>query len=193
MVYGRVYSLRSHQTSDIYIGSTTESLSRRIAQHRSDYKRFSTEKKGNYVSSYEIIKYEDAYIELIFEGEFESKNALHRKEGECIREMNCVNKRIEGRTKQEYAKDNKEYISQYKKQWREEHIEERTEYLQKYRAEHKVEEKQYREEHKDELAKKRKERNKIKYECSCGSICSISGKAEHERSQKHQTFLSLPK
>lgn len=192
MVHGYVYSLRTHQTPDIYIGSTTQSLSRRISNHRNCYKRY-LNGGGNYVSSYEIIKYEDAYIELIFEGEFESKNALHRKEGECIREKNCVNKRIEGRTKQEYAKDNKEHISNYRQKYREEHIEKVTEYLQKYREEHKVEEKQYREEHKDELAKKRKERDKRKYECSCGSICSIAGKSEHERSQKHQTFLSLPK
>jgi len=192
MVYGYVYSLRTHQTPDIYIGSTTQSLSRRISNHRNCYKQYSTEKKGNYVSSYEIVKYGDAYIELEFEGEFESKNALHRKEGEYIREKNCVNKRIEGRTKQEYAKDNKEHISNYKKQWREEHVEERAEYLKKYREEHKVEEKQYREKHKEEFAKKRKERDKKKYTCVCGSICSIAGKSEHERSQKHQIFISLP-
>ena len=46
--------------------------------------------------------------------------------------------------------------------------------------------------HKEEFANKRKERDKKKYTCVCGSICSIAGKSEHERSQKHQIFISLP-
>ena len=61
------------------------------------------------------MKYDDAYIELIEECPCNDKNELNRREGQMIREMNCVNKRIEGRTGKEYREDNKEYIKQKKK------------------------------------------------------------------------------
>ena len=119
MVYGRVYSIRSHQTTDIYIGSTTQTLSQRMTDHRKNYKQY-LDKKKNYITSYEIIQYEDAYIELLFEGEFESKNALERKEGNYIREMNCVNKIIAGRTPKEWREDNKDHVAEHMTQYREE-------------------------------------------------------------------------
>ena len=61
MVYGRVYTIRSHQTDDIYIGSTTQTLSQRMTDHRKNYKQY-LDKKRNYITSYEIVQYEDAYI-----------------------------------------------------------------------------------------------------------------------------------
>jgi len=110
MVYGRVYSIRSHQTTDIYIGSTTQILCKRLADHRREHKRF-LEKNIKYVASFQILEHGDAYIELLFEGEFESVDALRKKEGEYQREMECVNKYIAGRTFQEYKQDNKIQIA----------------------------------------------------------------------------------
>jgi len=40
--------------------------------------------------------------------------------------------------------------------------------------------------HKDELLEKRKET----YECLCGSICRKSDKSQHEKSKKHQNYLT---
>ena len=48
----------------------------------------------------------------------------------------------------------------------------------------KAREAQYYQDHKDEI----KAKKSVKYECECGSICQKNGKAEHERSLKHQTF-----
>jgi len=118
MIIGRVYSIRSHQTTDIYIGSTTQALSMRMSGHRKDYKCY-LNKTRHYISSFDILKYEDAYIEIIFEGEFENKNSLSRKEGEYIRELPCINKRIEGRTHKEYYEDNKERLNEKKKEYNE--------------------------------------------------------------------------
>ena len=73
MVYGRVYSIRSHQTIDIYIGSTTQTLSQRLTDH----KRYYTNGHTNYITSLEILKYEDAYIELLFEGDLNLKAKMH--------------------------------------------------------------------------------------------------------------------
>jgi hypothetical protein len=37
---GKVYAIRSHQTDEVYIGSTVERLSARMSKHRADYKRY---------------------------------------------------------------------------------------------------------------------------------------------------------
>jgi len=110
---GRVYAIRSHQTTDFYIGSTISKLNVRMSGHNKDYKI-----KKNYITSFEILKYEDAYIELIEEGEFETIELLRLREGHFIREMNCVNKNIAGRTHEKYRFENKEIIAEKNKQYR---------------------------------------------------------------------------
>ena len=80
----KIYSIRSHQTDLIYIGSTIQSLALRLSGHVRDFKSFKNG-KHNYVSSFDILKFEDYYIELICDFPCESKVHLHRKEGECIR------------------------------------------------------------------------------------------------------------
>jgi hypothetical protein len=212
MVYGRVYSIRSHQTPDIYIGSTIQTLSRRMAYHRADYKAYLNEKQ-HYISSYEILQYNDAYIELLFEGEFESKNALQKKEGEYQREMDCVNKQIAGRTQQEYYEDNKEHIVEYQKQYYEENKPQIEEQHKKYYEEHKPQiaeyHKQYQTENKEHLAEYQKQhyednkeqrlkdaknyrdKHREKYTCECGSILCKLDKSRHERSKKHLEFLNI--
>jgi len=203
MVYGRVYSIRSHQTDDIYIGSTIQTLSQRMTDHRADYKQY-LNKNPRYVTSYEILQYNDAYIELLFEGEFESRNALDRKEGEYQRSMDCVNKRIEGRTKQEHYEDNKEEILVKNKQYYKENKPHILEQIKEYREKHherlKIQKKKYCEDHPEEIKarsaknyeknkEKEKKEKRTKYTCVCGSILCKGEKARHERSKKHQAFI----
>jgi hypothetical protein len=192
MVYGRVYSIRSHQTTDIYIGSTTQILCKRMADHRAGYKQYiKKNKKYHYITSFEILKHADAYIELIYEEEFESKNALAKKEGDYIRQLDCVNKKIEGRTKQEYKEDNKEYFVEKKKQYQIENKEKIAEYQKQHYEDNKEQRledaKNYRDEHKEQINEKRKQ----KYTCKCGSILCKLDKARHERSKKHLEFLNI--
>ncbi len=107
---GKIYSIRSHQTDNIYIGSTTQSLAVRFGGH----------KRSMDCSSKEILLFDDAYIELIELFPCASKMELNRREGEIIRELDCVNKQIAGRTLAEWREDNKEDIKQYGKQYRQE-------------------------------------------------------------------------
>jgi hypothetical protein len=137
---GKVYCIRSYQTDDIYIGSTTQALSMRIGGHRANYKLY-LNNKYNYVTSFEIIQYDDCYIELIELCSCLSKEELCKREGEHIRLMHCVNKYIAGRTIKQYREDNKDELKEYIKQ---------------YREEHKNELKQYRESNKDEIAERSK-------------------------------------
>jgi hypothetical protein len=109
---GKIYCIRSYQTEQIYIGSTTKTLAQRLAKHKSNMK------SGNR-SVIEILQYEDAYIELIELFPCNSKEELNKKEGEHIRTNNCVNKQIAGRTLKEYLETKKEKIKEYMKEYRE--------------------------------------------------------------------------
>tara|TARA_R110000868_G_scaffold131790_11_gene342075 strand:- start:1935 stop:2477 length:543 start_codon:yes stop_codon:yes gene_type:complete len=141
---GKIYSIRSHQTNDIYIGSTIDTLPKRLYQHKTDYKSFIKQKK-HYKTSFEIIPYEDCYIELIENFPCNSKTELERKEGEHIRAIQCVNKVIAGRTKKERYQDKKEQILLKVK-----------EYAKTHKTQIALKDKHYRETHKEQIALKRK-------------------------------------
>ena len=150
---GKIYSIRSYQTDEIYIGSTVNTLSRRMTGHRCDYKT------GRNRTSSEIIKYGDSYIELIELYPCNSKEELEREEGKYIRSMECINKCIPGRTRKEYDKDNKDKISIQTKH----HYQKNKEKIQQYQKQHYQDNadkiKEYRIDNKD----KKKEYDKKKY------------------------------
>jgi hypothetical protein len=100
---GKIYALRSPSTDKIYIGSTTQLLYKRKAEHKNRQKN-------------EISKLDDFYIELLENFKCENKEELNKREGELIRENDkCINKNIAGRNKVEYMKEyyklNKETIN----------------------------------------------------------------------------------
>ena len=111
-----IYTIRSHQTNKYYIGSTIQSLSKRLTGHRSNYKKYLTNNDNEYASSFEILKYSDYYIELLLAYPCNNKDELHRREGELIRQhkSDVVNIFIAGRTDKEYNEDNKIRIKQYR-------------------------------------------------------------------------------
>ena len=163
---GKIYAIRSHQTDQIYIGSTCSPLSKRLYQHKANYKGY-LNKKYHYASSHEITQYDDAYIELLEECPCENKIQLYKKEGELIRENNCVNKHIAGRTikenKREYYEQNKDKIKEYYEQNRDkikEYYEQNKDKIKEYNRE-------YREQNRDNIKENKREyyeqnRDKIK-------------------------------
>ena len=168
----KIYKITSDQTNDIYIGSTTKSLNRRLSDHKYDYKRY-LRGDYHYVTSFEISKYPDCKIELLELCNFETKEELRRREGEYIQNNNCVNKCVAGRTIKESSKkwrnENKNYISEYNKKWRNEN----KEYLNDYQ-------KKYQDENKDKLNKK--------YVCLCGGKYTARNKSAHHKSKKHHIY-----
>jgi len=107
----KIYKLWSPKGNDIYIGSTTQLLTSRLSQHFISYRN------NRRVCSSKILfeKYNDVRIELLECVECETKEELKKKEGEYIRNTNCVNKRIPDREKKDYDKkyrdENKETIN----------------------------------------------------------------------------------
>ena len=104
---GKIYAIRSHQTDKVYIGSTTQLLSKRFYEHKKSYERYIKDQKKAYITSFEMFKYNDCYIELIKNYPCKNKEELSKEEGALIRKMNCVNKKIAGRTLKEYYDENR--------------------------------------------------------------------------------------
>ena len=148
---GKIYKLISKQTNDVYYGSTIETvLTNRLSGHRKHYKLW-LNNKSNYISSYEIVKYDDVKIILVENFPCNTKYELTAREQYYIDNNECVNKwkACTGLSKQEYYKkyneEHKDKILEYRKQYTEHHKDRIFEYK-----------KQYREDHKDEISEKHK-------------------------------------
>ena len=180
IINGKIYKIVSTETKNIYIGSTTQNLKKRLNNHKSDYKRY-INGKYHYITSYEIIKYLDCKILEIRSLDNTTKNDLKEAEKiEIKNNMCCVNICIPNNTKREYREQHKEEIKlyreenkakikeyrdknkdklkeyrdknkEYQKQYKEQHKEELKLYQKQYREENKEYQKQYKEQHKDKI------------------------------------------
>lgn len=145
---GKIYTIRCrNDDSLIYVGSTTQKLTERIAQHR----------RQSYKHSKRLFEcvngnWEDWYIELYEECPCNNKQELDKKEGEIIRQIGNLNKNIAGRKRDEYREDNKEKIKEYTKLYNERP--EVIERVEKNKEDKRIYDKEYREKIK-ELKKRR--------------------------------------
>jgi hypothetical protein len=87
---GKIYKLVSAQNENVYIGSTIETLTRRYGLHKSKYTAYMTG-KYHYVSSFELIKYNDCKIILIEEYPCENKVQLLLRERYYQELLPCIN------------------------------------------------------------------------------------------------------
>jgi hypothetical protein len=112
---GKIYKIVSNITDDVYFGSTTQKLSKRIWSHRADYKMY-LQGKRCYISSFKIL--ETGYYDIILVENFpcRTKEELHARERFYIENNNCINKNIPCRTDAEYRQDNKERYKDYRKE-----------------------------------------------------------------------------
>ena len=117
---GKIYKL--YNQYGIYYGSTTKTLNRRLSNHK-------YEAKSKNVSSH-ILFQNGAIpkIELIEEVEFDDIKELRERERYYIKNLDCINKDIPGRTQKEYNLDNKDKI---KKQQKEHYEQNKDKILQK--------------------------------------------------------------
>lgn len=180
---GKVYAIRTYKSDDFYIGSTTIPLSKRLCQHKQDFKKWQNGKK-NYVSSYKIIENNDAYIELLELCPCDNKMLLEKREGELIRANNCVNKIIPGRTKKEYHKENKDKKNEYCKEYYEKNKDKIKEYREKNKETISKREKEYYKINKDTISEKRKQI----IECDCGVVLRKDTLLKHKKTKKHKQF-----
>ena len=101
----------------------------------------------------------------------------------------------------QYHKDNKETIKQKSKQYRKANKEALKQKSKQYREDNKEatkqQQKEYREANKEALKQKREDnkeantqKKSVKQDCPCGSTYSQSDKSRHEKTKKHQAYLS---
>tara|TARA_R110002167_G_scaffold140072_2_gene327777 strand:- start:2491 stop:2853 length:363 start_codon:yes stop_codon:yes gene_type:complete len=100
-------------------------------------------------------------IELICNFPCLTKKELTNREGQEIRGTNCINVRIEGRTRKQYCADEYEKVSKLKQDW----------YF-------------------NNIAKVKLMKNVV-IQCPCGSSCSHNNYARHRRTnKKHLAYIS---
>ena len=190
---GKIYTVRCYDDDTaIYVGSTIQPLSTRMAKHRSQNSILCEYVNGNW---------KNWYIELYEEYPCNNKQLLEKREGEIIRLIGNINKNIAGRTNKEYREDNKEKIKQYwrdnkdkkyekNKRYRESHKEQLKEKKKQYceaNKEKKAEtDKKYREANKEKIADKEKQKAICDH---CG--CEITKRAlnVHKKTKKCINFV----
>ena len=121
MVTGIIYKIECNVTGEVYDGSTQQGLNKRMIGHKTHCKAW---KKGttNYITSYNIIErgnYSYSLIEIV---EFEDRTQLEAREGYYIKNNQCINRIIPGKTKEQikeqkklYQQVNKDKIKERKK------------------------------------------------------------------------------
>jgi hypothetical protein len=107
----KIYKLWSPSQNLVYYGSTVQPLYQRFNEHKCRYKHY-TENNNYcaYVTSFKIMKCADCKMELLEDYPCDNKQQLLKKEAEYVKNNECVNKEIPGRTKQEWEQTNKELI-----------------------------------------------------------------------------------
>jgi len=201
---GQIYTIRNIKNDTmIYVGSTINSLSKRFHKHKCDCKM------GKNYSLYSHIidnDWTDWYIELYEYYPCNNKRELDRREGQIIREIGTINKKIEGRTQKEYYEDNKEHKSQKRKEYyknnKETISQKHKEYYERNKEEIIQKTKEWYEDNKEKVLQKHKEwyednkekilqNNKEKACCDiCGTFLSKYHLQRHQRTKRCMEILN---
>ena len=119
---GKIYAVWDSDYKECYIGSTCEKLCQRMASHRGNYKKYL---QGHTKAFHTLYRMFDKYgmdkcrIELIEDYPCSSKEDLFRQEGYNIKNTDCVNRNVSGRTPKERYEDKKDEILARQKTYRE--------------------------------------------------------------------------
>ena len=159
---GKIYKLIDKGYNKCYIGSTTETLSNRMAKHRNSYKRYfnNDAQRTSCFDIFDEFGMQNCKIELIENYPCISKEELTAREGYHIKNAECVNKLIAGRKQKEYYKDTQEQRLEYAKKYRQQNAEKLKEKEKAYRESHKREkaesDKLYKEKNKQAISEQNK-------------------------------------
>ncbi len=164
---GKIYKIVCNITNEIYVGSTTLSLSERLRNHTYDYKHY-LNNKHNFISSFVIIERGNYDIVLLENCPCETKEQLLIRERYYFDTLNCINKYRPVITTKELCEKKKDYHKQY---------------FIENREEIKEQQKQYKVENKEKLTKL--------FNCECGGKYQKKHKSTHFKSERHQNYILL--
>lgn len=174
--HGKVYKI-VNQVDDLiyYVGSTYQSLPKRLYDHKKEARQESKQNRPLF-KHLNSIGWDFAEIILIENHPCADKAELERRERHYIETLKpLLNSRIPTRSKAEYLKINAEQVAARNKRYQENNAEQIA-----------AAKKKYYDNNADRIAEYRSR----SFTCDCGSkVSSISNKARHEKTTKHQQWL----
>ena len=195
---GKIYKIYCNITEEVYYGSTTVPLCKRMSGHRSNYAICLEGGKRSTCKSFAILGRGDYSYSLVEDCPCNSKEQLFARERFYIQNNYCVNKCVPGRTAKEWREDNKEVIIEKQKQYRETHKKEIAEYYQNNKEKIAERDKAFYQNNKEKIAERDKayyqnnkemisEKRKEKIRCEC-CICEVTKRdwGKHIKTKKHQ-------
>jgi len=176
---GKIYTIRCRYDDDslVYVGSTIQPLAKRIGLHRRHKK----------CSLYKTVDgdWDNWYIELYEDFPCDNKEQLEKREGEVIREIATINKRIAGRDDKQYYQNHRdEILEKHKEKYQKNRdviLEKQKEKYQKNRDDILEKHKQYRKDNCEKIAEKAKEKCKCDI---CGAEITKVYLKTHQKSAK---------
>jgi hypothetical protein len=200
---GKVYRIWSPSRTDlVYYGSTVNDLAKRLYHHKDKYKRHKEGKgKGKYTTSFNIFdQCSDYRIELVESFACNNRNELTAREGFYIRNNECVNKYVAGRTKKEYYQDNRdkkiEHANKYYHDNRDKRIEKMKEYREANAEALKDQRKQWYQVNKEAVKEQRKqfyEEHKEQYIQYRAANKEVINKKQRERREANKDAINEKK
>ena len=191
---GKIYKILNTIDNEIYVGSTCELLSQRMARHRSDCKRRAHLPLYKHMNQLGV---EHFYIELIEDCPCDRNEELVKREGEIIRSIGTLNKNGTINIKEnstgyhrQYRHDNIEKQKEQKHIWYEQNKEQVKEQVKEYYDQNretiieqqKIHNKQYYEQNREHI------KNNL-VECECGCVINYRGLTRHKQSKKHKKLF----
>lgn len=162
---GKIYKLVNDVDDKIYVGSSCNILSTRFGWHKKAAKLNPDRRVYNHLNE---IGWESVKIILVEEYPCDSKKHLEARERYWIETLKPeLNKKVPTRTKNEYYNDNKNQI-----------LDHNQEYYNKNKFKISEQHLIYR------------SNNNEKYQCGCGSHTTKLNRTHHEKTIKHQQWLS---
>jgi hypothetical protein len=97
---GRIYRISAPTCDQVYVGSTRQTLSKRMTQHQYDMRRW---QRGGYtyMTSFVLVGQPDVRIDLIEEEEFQDVQHMRDREAYWIARLPSVNRCVPGRSRAE--------------------------------------------------------------------------------------------
>jgi len=215
---GKIYTIRCRDDDGlVYVGSTIQSLAKRIGGHRDK----SIKNPDIILYKYVNNDWSNWYIELYEDYPCDNKEQLEKREGEVIRQIGNLNCNIAGRDIKQYRQDNRDKLLEQMKQYnqdnrdklleqkkqhyqdnREERLEQKKQHYQDNRDEILEKAKQYHQDNRDKILEKMKQnyqnnRDKLLEKMKEKCICDICGaeitKCHLKRHQKSAKCMSANK
>tara|TARA_R110002073_G_C9049135_1_gene543729 strand:+ start:49 stop:537 length:489 start_codon:yes stop_codon:yes gene_type:complete len=156
-----IYKLTDN-SNKVYYGHTTNTLKNRLSQHKANNNKTSSKIMDSNSMKIECL---EQYVYDINLRYMDYKDFLIKKESYYVKNFECINKKIPGRTMKECSK-----------LW-----------VENNREDYYLKQKIYREKNKKQLAIKAS----VKYNCDCGGTYKHKHKSQHIKSIKHQKFINI--